>query len=107
MSSEWLIEQYINQTDKLQSEIRALNKEVQRVLQENATLQSELTKARELFRDIANDDQMWTICSIALARRIDEQLAHQPAPVAKGDKCLDGGTCGLGGFCKDCHNVKD
>ena len=22
-------------------------------------------------------------------------------------KCKDGGTCGLGGFCKDCHSVKE
>lgn len=44
---------------------------------------SELTKARELFRDIADDPEMWSICSIALARRIDEQLSNQSAPADK------------------------
>lgn len=58
-----------------------------RLFEENTNLKTELTKARELFRDIADDPEMWTICSIALARRIDEQLAHQSAPAAKGGYC--------------------
>lgn len=76
---------------RLQTEVEVLKHEVEcrtsaevNAIEHLQAAQSELTKARELFRDIANDPEMWSICSIALARRIDEQLSNQSAPADKG-----------------------
>lgn len=97
--------------------------------------QSELTKARELAVDLyevagalqgittaatvfrsptlRNNGRAYSwkdaqaAARIALERvaQIADHLAHQSAPAAKCDKCSDGGTCGLGGFCTNCHNL--
>jgi len=63
-------------------------------------LQSELTKARELAKKAYHAG-----CREESRVYLDQILGHQSAPTDKGDKCSDGGTCGLGGFCTNCHNL--
>lgn len=73
----------LGQNDALQAEVERLKTMSDNYCSLLMDANSELTKARELFRDIANDPEMWSICSIALARRIDEQLSNQSAPADK------------------------
>lgn len=104
MSDEWLIEQYVNQTDKLQSEIRSLKKErggleveVTHYLKQMEEMQFELsetkealTKAQELlmwFYSHSNVAQVGTV----MMNKARDYLAHQSAPAAKGEERIVNG----------------